>query len=154
MEITVDGLESLKKTLDYYADINTILLTVARRLCEVGEPIIQATHGHHAQIDIVQTNDGYVLRAEGQDVLFIEFGTGDMAGAMSNRYDQVPISVQPGSWSKAHGGEYWRTGGPGKGFWHFGGKEYHYTPPHPAFYYAYEAMVQARPQIASEEFKP
>ena len=149
MEITVDGLDSMRATLDYYADIDTILLVVARRLCEVGEPIIQATHGHHAKVAIVMTNDGYVLQAEGQDILFIEFGTGDMAGATSVLYDQVPVSVRPGSWSETHAQQYST-----QGFWFFGGKMYRETAPHPAFYYAYQAMVQALPQIASEEFKP
>jgi len=149
MEVTVNGIDHLKNTLDYYADIDTILLVVARRLCEVGEPIIQSTHGHHAKIAIMMTNDGYVLQAEGQDILFIEFGTGDMAGATSVLYDQVPVSVRPGSWSETHAQQYST-----QGFWFFGGKMYRETVPHPAFYYAYQAMVQALPQIASEEFKP
>lgn len=148
MEITVSGIESIQNALDRYTDIETTLLVIARRLCMVGEPIIQATHGHHAKIAIVPTNDGYVLQAEGQDILFIEFGTGDMAGATAVLYDQVPAVVRPGSWSETHSQQYST-----QGFWFFGGKMYRETVPHPAFYYAYQAMVQALPQIASEEFK-
>ena len=151
MEFEFAGLEDLINLFNRLSNLEDILTNILTRLCEIGENVIAQTHGHHARVWSEQTADGYSIIAEGQDILFIEFGTGDMAGAMGFLYDQVPISVEPGSWSRAHGGEYWRTGGFGRGVWHFGGQEYHYTPPHPAFYYAYQAMVQALPQIVHEE---
>ncbi len=128
-------------------DLKPKLAEIAKRLCEVGEPIISATHGHHARVWSEQTESGYKINAEGESVLFIEFGTGDRAGVLSPWYDEVPPDVRPGSWSETHAQMYSRYG-----FWVFAGEIYHYTEPHPAFYDAYQAMVQALPDIAKEVF--
>jgi hypothetical protein len=120
---------------------------VAQRLCKVGEPIIQATHGNHARVWSEPTKNGYKVCAEGEDILFIEFGTGLKAGQDAHLYDEVPGVVGEGTWSATHAKMYstW-------GFWVFAGEIYYYTEPHPAFYYAYQAMVEALPQIAQEVF--
>ena len=154
MEISITGIDSAIKTVAKYIAIEAKLANIAKRLCEVGEPIIRQTHGHHARVWYEEFENGYRIVAEGQDILFIEFGTGNLTGTMSEKYDAVPqVALEPGSWSKAHQGEYWKTGGYRKGHWHFAGEEYTETPPHPAFYYAYQAMVQALPQIAAEELQ-
>lgn len=140
---TGDALERVQKLLDVKARV----AEVAKRLCEVGEPIIRATHGGHARVWAEPTENGYKISAEGKDVLFIEFGTGDRAGVLASWYDQVPPEARPGSWSESHARMYSRYG-----FWVFGGQIYHYTEPHPAFYDAYQAMVEALPQIAQEVF--
>lgn len=146
MQITVGGsLMQSVKALKRFADLNAKVLEIARRLCEVGEPIIRDTHGNHATITTEQTEKGYKLTASGEDILFIEFGAGDMAGVMDTLYDRVPSKVGMGTWSATHAQMYSRYG-----FWVFGGHIYHYTEPHPAFYYAYKAMVEALPQIAQE----
>ena len=120
---------------------------IAQRLCKVGEPIIQATHGNHARVWSEPTKNGYKVCAEGEDILFIEFGTGLKAGQDAHLYDEVPGIVGEGTWSATHAKMYstW-------GFWVFAGEIYYYTEPHPAFYYAYQAMVEALPQIAQEVF--
>lgn len=140
---TGDALERVQKLLDVKARV----AEVAKRLCEVGEPIIRATHGNHARVWTEPTENGYKISAEGEDVLFIEFGTGDRAGVLSPWYDQVPTEARPGSWSETHAQQYSING-----YWYFGGKRYEFTEPHPAFYDAYQAMVEALPQIAQEVF--
>lgn len=140
---TGDALERVQKLLDVKASVAEI----AKRLCEVGEPIIRATHGNHAMVWTEPTENGYKISAEGEDVLFIEFGTGDKAGALSASYDQVPSNVYPGAWSESHAKQYSING-----YWYFGGHRYEFTEPHPAFYDAYQAMVEALPQIAKEVF--
>jgi len=152
INISVSGFNSLNKTLKRFDKVDIKLLDLALKLCRVGEPVIRSTHGNHATINIVPIKNGYALNAEGEDILFIEFGTGDMTGSTKALYDQVPVTIYPGSWSEAHNGEYYQTGGYLKGFWHFAGQEYHYTEPHPAFYYAYQAMIIALPRIASGVF--
>lgn len=148
MEVTITGIDSMINTVNRFLNIDERLDRIAKRLCEVGEPIIRQTHGHHAKVWYEQTSTGYRIVAEGQDILFIEFGAGDMAGTTVILYDQVPAVVRPGSWSETHAQQYST-----QGFWFFGGKMYRETVPHPAFYYAYQAMVQALQQIATEEFQ-
>lgn len=140
---TGNALERVQKLLNVKARVAEI----AKRLCEVGEPIIRETHGNHARVWTEPTENGYKINAEGEDVLFIEFGTGDRAGVLSPWYDEVPAEARPGSWSETHAQMYSRYG-----FWVFGGQRYEYTEPHPAFYDAYQAMVEALPQIAQEVF--
>ena len=147
IEMTVSGIDRIKDTIDRFSDLDLKLLVIAKRLCEVGEPIIRAVH-RTAVVTLEQIENGYVIRAEGEDVLFIEFGTGDMAGVMDVLYDQVPHEVGMGTWSATHAQMYVKYG-----FWVFGGHIYHYTEPHPAFYDAYQAMVEALPQIAEEVFR-
>lgn len=147
MSIEITGIESAKQTIERFLRLQEKCLEIAKRLCEVGEPIIKATHGNHAVVMTSPTENGYKISAEGEDVLFIEFGTGDMAGAEAANYDRVPSVVGQGTWSETHAQMYSRFG-----FWVFAGEIYHYTMPHPAFYYAYEAMVEALPKIASEVF--
>ena len=148
MQVSITGFDSMINAVNRFRNIGERLERIAKRLCEVGEPIIRQTHGHHARVWYEQLQDGYRIVAEGQDILFIEFGAGDMAGTTSVLYDQVPVVVRRGSWSETHAQQYST-----QGFWFFGGKMYRETVPHPAFYYAYQAMVQALPQIVSEELR-
>lgn len=142
VDISISGISSIVNTVNKYRDISSKVSDICKRLCDVGEPIIKQAYGSNASVWSEPTNNGYRIIAQGQDILFIEFGAGDMAGTTSVLYDQIPAVVRPGSWSETHAQQYST-----QGFWYFGGKLYRETVPHPAFYYAYQAMVQALPQI-------
>lgn len=130
------------------SDLDRKVKEVAERLCQIGEPIIRQVHGHHSDdIHTEPTKNGYKIVASGQDVMFIEFGAGDAAGSENSNYDRVPSVARPGSWSEKHAQMYSRYG-----FWVFAGQIYHEVQPTPAFYYAYEYMVQNLPMIAREVF--
>ena len=146
--VTISGVQSVLHKVQRYTDIDTKVQEIMKRLCEIGEPIINQVHGNHSTVTTEPTQNGYKITASGQDVLFIEFGAGDAAGRDAGLYDQVPKSVRPGSWSEKHAQMYSRYG-----FWVFGGHIMREVPPSPALYYAYEAMVQALPQIARDVFK-
>lgn len=152
MQISVKGIDHAIRTIERYTDLRQKLSELAERLCAIGEPIIKQIHGNHSVVATEPTANGYRITASGEDVLFIEFGAGEDAGSENGKYDAVPSVARPGTWSEAHQGEYWRTGGPGVGHWHFGGHEINTVPPSPAFYYAYEYMVQNLPRIAREVF--
>ena len=149
VRITVSGVDRIQERLrELMLYNNDRYLEIARRLCqEVGEPIIRAVHGNHAVIMTQPIENGYSITASGEDVLFIEFGTGDRAGAEGALYDAVPPIVFPGSWSATHSQQYIQNG-----YWFFGGQMFQYTEPHPAFYQAYQAMVEALPRISQEVF--
>ena len=147
MDITVTQSGNMRGWINRMLHLREKVEEVAKRLCKVGEPIIQASHGNHARVWSEPTENGYKVCAEGEDILFIEFGTGLKAGQDAHLYDEVPGVVGEGTWSATHAKMYstW-------GFWVFAGEIYYYTEPHPAFYYAYQAMVEALPQIAQEVF--
>ena len=145
MQIRVSGVERTLRTIQRYADIDRKLQEIAKRLCEIGEPIIKAIHGNHATVTTEATKNGYRITASGEDVLFIEFGAGDQAGSENGSYDAVPASARPKSWSETHAQQYSKYG-----YWYFGGHKFTTVAPSPAFYYAYEYMVQNLPQIAKD----
>lgn len=148
MNISVKGIDHAIKTIEKYADMDRKLAELAERLCQIGEPIIRQIHGHHSAVWSEPTANGYRIVAEGEAVLFIEFGAGDAAGSDNGLYDAVPAVARPGSWSETHAQQYSRYG-----FWVFAGQKITEVPTSPAFYYAYEAMVQNLPRIAEEVFR-
>ena len=147
MRVTATGVEHALATVRRFVPLQDRCAELARRLCEIGEPIIRQVHGHHARVWTEPIENGYKIVAEGEDVLFIEFGAGRAAGSENALYDAVPPEARPGSWSETHAQMYSRYG-----FWVFAGRIYHEVQPTPAFYYAYEYMVQNLPMIAREVF--
>lgn len=148
MQISVTGIDRIKQRIDRLANLQEKCAEIAKRLCEIGEPIIRAAHGNHATVMAAPIENGYAITADGdQRLLIIEFGAGDATGIMAGQYDEVPSVVRPGSWSESHAQMYSRYG-----FWVFAGQMLHEVEPNPAFYYAYQAMVEALPQIANEVF--
>ena len=147
MQITVTGIDRVRERIEKYADLQSKLLELAWRLCEVGSAVCDSVYHTSVSVYVEKTNEGAKVICEGEDVLFIEFGTGDKAGVLAANYDAVPPEVAPGTWSSGHAQMYSRYG-----FWYFGSRRYEYTEPHPATYEAYKAMIEELPQIADEVF--
>ena len=147
LRITVDGIDRIMERVNRLAQVHDRSAEIARRLCvEVGEPLIWAWHGNHARVFTEPTANGYSIVAEGEQVLFIEFGTGNAAGIYAQHYNgTVPAIVRPKSWSEQDAHMYEVLG-----FWIWHGHWFEETPPHPAFYDAYRAMLEAYPRIARE----
>ena len=92
--ITVTGVDHAISALAKYVNIQLKLNEIAKRLCEIGEPIIKQIHGNHAVVTTEPVANGYMITASGEDVLFIEFGAGDQAGSENGSYDAVPASAR------------------------------------------------------------
>lgn len=145
--ISITGIEHALRTVNRFTDTDRKLQEIARRLCEVGRQIAAGGFGSHASVTTEPTTNGYKIVISGEEVLFIEFGTGDAAGIHAAQYDAVPSVVYPGSWSETHSHQYEMLG-----FWFWHNQKFTETPPHPYTYDAYRAMVDALPQIAREVF--
>ena len=152
MQITISGAEEILRRIDQYRNADEKFLEIARKLCAVGEQVASSGFGGNASVAVEPTDHGYKVTISGEDILFIEFGTGNATGTGTAEYDAIPSVVYPGSWSEMHNGEYYRTGGYPKGFWHFGGRKINQTPPHPYTYEAYKAMVEELPKVVNEVF--
>ena len=150
MDIEVTGLEHALAAVNRYTGdgLRDRVLEIARRLCEVGEPIVRAAHGGHAEITITPTRTGYRLNCSGQDVLFVEFGAGDAAGRYNSLYTRVPPETRPGTWSSTHAQMYVRYG-----WWVFAGQIYREVVPNPSLYDATIVMLREFPRIAGEVFR-
>lgn len=148
MQVVVSGVEHAIKTIERYADTQSKLMEIAYRLCEIGSAVCDSVYHTSVSVYVKKTDKGAMVVCEGEDVLFIEFGTGRLAGTTAGYYDAVPSEVGEGTWSITHAQQYSKLG-----FWYFGGRRYEYTPPHPATYEAYKEMVQAIPRVAKEVFE-
>ena len=151
MNISIKGIDHAIKTIEKYADMQDKLMELAYRLCEIGSAVCDSVYHTSVSVYVERTDTGARVVCSGEDVLFIEFGTGDAAGSLASLYDAVPSVVGRGTWSATHAQQYTRWG-----FWYWppGTKDpISETPPHPATYEAYQAMVQAIPQVAEEVFR-
>lgn len=150
IENYIAQLERLESTLEERMD------ELCRRLVEeVGRPIVESYYSaarwegnEDYSIETLPTKNGYSLTAKGEQVFFIEFGTGNYAGAIPNDFDLGEIEVAPGSWSQSHQQQYST-----KGYWIYYGTKFTGTVPMPGMQYAKEAIINHIEAIAAEVFK-
>ena len=97
--------------------------------------------------EVEEIPHGYVVRAAGEPVFFLEYGTGPSAGS-GPILGEPPVSTEPGSWSALHAGTYqaWLdAGAPGT---------YRYEHyPRAGMYYAFRAATQNVQKVAEEVFR-
>lgn len=152
IELSVDSCnKAIKELQEYQKRIKPKLDEVCRRVAEVGrDEALSIINGIRLQdgnaverVDVVPIDNGYKLVMEGEDVYFIEFGTGD---GVSAHYD-VSVPVAWGSWSAEHSQMLWN-----KGFWYYDNVRYTGTTAYMPMYYAERKMREEAPRIVKEVF--
>lgn len=152
IELSIDSInKAIKELQEYQKRIRPKLDEVCRRVAEVGrDEALSIINGIRLQdgnaverVDVVPTDNGYKLVMEGEDVYFIEFGTGD---GVSAHYD-VSVPVAWGSWSAEHSQMLWN-----KGFWYYDNVRYTGTTAYMPMYYAERKMREEAPRIVKEVF--
>ena len=152
IELSVDSCnKAIKELQEYQKRIRPKLDEVCRRVAEVGrDEALSIINGIRLQdgnaverVDVVKIDNGYKLAIEGEDVYFIEFGTGD---GVSAHYD-VSVPVAWGSWSAEHSQMLWK-----RGFWYYDKVRYTGTPAYMPMYYAERKMREEAPRIVKEVF--
>jgi len=150
IELSVDSCEKAIKELERYEkDIKPKLDEICRRIAEIGrQTVLEIVNSIRTQegnaverVDVVRIDNGYKLVMEGEDVYFIEFGTGD--GVDAHFDTSVPVAW--GTWSAEHKQMLWK-----QGFWYFEGQRYTGTTAYMPMYYAERAMRENRNRIAQE----
>lgn len=95
-------------------------------LHEVAEVGQVAAEGNYGDSEIMVRIDpipgGYCLSANGEQVVFIEFGAGKGVNPGNELADRMPFDVYDGSYSDMNHGEYQSTG---YRFWHYEGVKYY-----------------------------
>lgn len=152
IELSVDSCnKAIKELQEYQKRIKPKLDEVCRRVAEVGrDEALSIINGIRLQdgnaverVDVVKIDNGYKLVMEGEDVYFIEFGTGDGVSAHYN----VSVPVAWGSWSAEHSQMLWN-----KGFWYYDNVRYTGTTAYMPMYYAERKMREEAPRIVREVF--
>lgn len=151
IELTADSCRAAVEALrQYRKEIKPKLDEVCKRLVEIGMleaqlHLVLANGNTDATIlQPVKIDNGYKLVMQGEDVYFVEFGTGDAANP--NGY-AVSVPVYPGSYSEEHAEKYATYG-----FWWYGGEKLTETPAYMPMYYAGKRMREELPRIVKEVF--
>ena len=140
---------ALKMIQEYKKDFETKLNRFVERLATEAAAMAQDEFGSDVTVTAVQV-DGthWSVVANGEQVCFLEFGTGVYADSSHDFAQRVPFNVYPGSWSEEHENTYqrWLAKGNDPG-------EYPYnTLPIRGMLRAYTWMKDNAERIAIEEF--
>ena len=92
-----------------------------------------------------------VIIARGENVMFLEFGTGIYTDDFSDEFDHDTLPpIFGGSWSQTEGMGHFR---PDHQYWYYNGIKYQGTLPMMGFYFATKEMQQQAETIVREAFK-
>ena len=152
IELSVGGCnKALNELKKYQREINPKLDEICKRLAEIGrdEAIsivnqIRLAEGNVVErIETVPIDNGWKIVMSGEDVYFIEFGTGD---GVEPHYDTT-VPVAWGTWSSEHNEVLWK-----QGFWYYDKVRYTGTPAYMPMYYAEKAMRENVKRVTQEVF--
>lgn len=143
--------EALKELEKYQKEIKSKLDEVCKRLAVIGRDeaisivntVRQQEDNFVERIEAVPIENGYKIVMEGEDVYFIEFGTGN---GVSAHYD-TSVPVAWGTWSAEHSQMLWNNG-----FWYYHDVRYEGTPAYMPMYYAEKKMREEMPRVVREVF--
>lgn len=140
---------AIKELKTYNRSIRNRYDEVCFKLAEIGREeaqrrFDQAKDGNGGvRVSVVKIPNGYKIVASGEDVYFIEFGTGDQ---VSTHYD-TSVPVAWGTWSAEHDQILWN-----QGFWWYGGDKLTGTKAEMPMFYAERAMRENEKRIVKEIF--
>ncbi len=122
-----------------------------KEIAEIGRAAAAETYGRAVSVTVEARENGeYAIVAEGDPVVFFEFGAGAATDPSERYAKEMPFRVARGSYSDANGGMYRQTG---YQFWRFGGRDYTEVRQKPGMLRAYEAIMQSIPETARKVFR-
>lgn len=159
--LSVSGCNKAIKELEKYRkEIKPKLDMVCKRLAQIGA---DAANEHYAEAEAdswtgnggiraivlpLEDGNGYRIVASGQDVYFIEFGTGNMAGAFyEGNTSGVSVPIGEGTWSITHAQKYSE-----QGYWWYRGNKIYGTPSYMPMFYAVKAMRERYKEVVEGVF--
>lgn len=126
-------------------------------LAEIGQRAAQSAYGSPITVTVEETENGVSIRANGDAVVFLEFGAGSAVDGSNVFANTMPFPVRRGSFSDAKGvdargnprGSYARHN---YEYWEFNGIQYTKVYPKNGMQRAYEAMLQDIRLLAARVF--
>lgn len=126
------------------------LREVAKRLAEEGRNQAEMAYGHAVDVRVDEVDNGFVLSANGDAVVFLEFGAGyatDYGHPFADTMASNGVEIEPGSWSREHANQY-----ASKGWWYWGGRVYMAVQPMHGMLRASEEISYLLDRICKEVF--
>lgn len=137
VEVSVKGLDA---AIDLLKRNSKNVDRFLERLCEVGQNAAQSAFGGGGSVIVAwsKANDGYVITANGQAVMFLEFGAGIYTDETHEFASQMPFDVAPGSYSQTVGQGQFIPGV--REFWYLGHTRIEGVQPRRGMWLCYKAM--------------
>ena len=146
IESAVSELKHYSKRLRKAEDI------ICEELIKIGAEVIDVQYsmtGEEYDLMYQKTEDGYVLMALGDNVMFLEFGTGVMTASDYGESLGLTI-VEPGMWSQTEGRGFFR---PGHEYWYWHRHKYTGTIATKGFLFATQEMKEQAERIVKRVIK-
>lgn len=124
-------------------------------LAEIGRRAAQGAYGGAVSVTVEEYSNGIQIRANGDAVVFLEFGAGSAVDTANIFAGSMPFEVRPGSYSEVHYDPTTNAPRPNyymDGYWNFGGVDYREVQPRNGMERAYEAMMQDMRSAAERAF--
>ena len=140
----INELERTKKSMQ------SKLREVAERLAEEGRNQAEMAYGHAIDVRVEEVEDGFVLSANGDAVVFLEFGAGyatDYTHPFAPTMAAAGVQIEPGSWSRQHANQY-----ASQGWWFWGGRVYMAVQPMHGMLRASEEIKYLTDRVVKEVF--
>ena len=122
LKVTVEGVDKvLDNILTLTHSLDSKLQEICKRLADLGVDVARAWYDmgtiggkqeKQTSVETIPTENGCMIRAYGDAVFFLEFGTG--VYAQSNEMNTENLDTSPGSWSKDHVKMFTE-----KGYWYY-----------------------------------
>ena len=161
MKITVDlfnpkSIDDAIKELERYSNrLESACMELAERLAKLGAQTVEneyrsASEEKQFVVECTQTDNGWTIIAEGENVVFLEFGTGVLTEDYEHPEAVGLPNISPGSYSQTEGRGNFVVGS--HEYWYYRKKRYSGTIATHGFYFAKREMKEQAILIAREVF--
>lgn len=149
--------DAIKRLREDAKRIKKAKMEIARRLAEIGVEVVKVNFASATSFDKiggykvnepVKTENGYIVEAVGDRVVFIEFGSGLGTQDYEHEGEGLP-PIYPGSYSQTEGAGMFIPGE--HEYWFYRRRLYRGTPSAHGFHQAKEQIIQQAREIAREE---
>ena len=156
MSVVITGLKKTEELLDKLTHIEKPMKELARELCELAERVVNERYGSYYvfydgntdySTEIEELPNGFRLTAYGEDIGFLEFGTGIFASPDEFAGD---FGVYPGSWSETHAKQFNLQTHP---YWYWRGQKTAGMPPTRGMHEALETIQNEFNAMAKEKIE-
>ena len=146
---------AIKQIETYKKTFNAKVEKIVSELANMGKQIVEtqfatSTEDSDYKVSCIVNGDNAMIIAEGEDVVFLEFGTG--VATTDTTVDMETEGLPPiykGSWSETEGSGVFAK----YGHWHYKGVDYTGTMPTMGFYFASKAIKDVAVEMAIKVFK-
>lgn len=152
VELSTDGIKELKKSIkDYQKWLKQKSDDLCKRLAEMGATQANLYFGtaiydgvYDFEVHYEPTEGGYIVKASGEKILFIEFGSG-----LIGYGHPEPHGMQPGTYSDTIGKGHWADP---DGWYYEHGKKSRGNPPNMPMYNTVKYLEQELERVVKEVF--